>query len=73
MFLMNAVIAVFNSLSMRGQSRYDDNQIYVHRNFPNTRYFIATGHNQLAHFNYLLEKELLLYDHQPVCACVYHL
>jgi hypothetical protein len=29
MFLMNAVIAVFNSVSVRGRSRYTDNQIYV--------------------------------------------
>jgi hypothetical protein len=29
MFLMYAVIAVFNSISQRGRSRYTDNQIYV--------------------------------------------
>jgi hypothetical protein len=29
MFIMYTIIAVFNSLSVRGRSRYTDNQIYV--------------------------------------------
>jgi hypothetical protein len=29
MFLMNAAILVFNSISVSGRSRYTDNQIYV--------------------------------------------
>jgi hypothetical protein len=42
MFLMNAVIAVFNSLSVRGRSRYDvGTGAYVHRDFPNARYILA--------------------------------
>jgi hypothetical protein len=39
MFLMNAVIAVFSSLSVRGLSRYTaDFAAQAHGNFPNALY-----------------------------------